>query len=105
MLSLKQRRRGRARGSWPDLVGDEASDRLDDGLLSAGEKPMVGAVKFDEPGSLYMARQEPASLDAHGAVQTAMQHQRGRRNARQKRSHIHVAHGVEHSLERARARG
>jgi hypothetical protein len=72
-------------------TADELFDARQDGLLIAGENPVIGAVELDEPRPRDVAGQVPAGADANGAVAAPVQHQRRSGNPAQDIAYVRVA--------------
>src|SRR5262245_32398052 len=89
--------------SWSEAV-DESADARQHWRLMAGEGRVVGAVELDEFRMCDMTGEMPAGADANGTIAAAMEHQGRRGNLPEKRPHIRIAQGLEHALDRSRAR-
>ena len=85
--------------------GDESSDGLEQGLLSAGKKPVINTVERDEFRACDVARHVAACREPHRRVVPAMQHQRGHGQQWQQPSHVGVAQRLEHGPNGARTGG
>ena len=85
-------------------TADELLDAGQNGLLIAGEEPMIGAVELNEPRLRDVAGEIAAGAYANGAVAPPVEHQRRNGNSAQKMPRIRVAQRLEHTLDGARAR-
>jgi hypothetical protein len=56
-------------------IADELPDVGQDGLLIAGEGPVIGAVELDESHLRDVAAEMPAGADANSAVAATVEHQ------------------------------
>jgi hypothetical protein len=62
---------------------------------------MIGTRQLNESRILDRRSKMAASLDPNSAIARAVKHERRSTNTRQEISHIHIAHGFEHSLDGA----
>jgi hypothetical protein len=62
-----------------------------DGLLIAGENPMIGSIELDEARLRDVAGEIPASADADGTIATPVKHQCWHGNSIQKMANIRIA--------------
>src|ERR1700752_2657300 len=81
---------------------DEALDRREHRLLSAGKEPMIIAVELDELSTGNSPGDIAPRLNARGPVVPAVQHERGYGNKRQEFSDIGIAKRLEDGPNAAR---
>ena len=79
-----------------------SADLFDYARLILCPDPMIGARQLNESRLSDRSGEMTAGCDPDSAVAAAMKHERWHSNTRQETSHIHISHGFEYSLDRAR---